>query len=106
MILAGMPHMVTLVVKNNTNKSIEYVRFVYNLGEISVKLKNIKPNQNKITGVSTIYSVSDLKMIVNEINYEYLIKSEIHKGCFNQIEITINYVDSETCTFDIVEVDR
>lgn len=101
----GLPHMVHVVVTNNTNESIKCVKFAYNSDEIITKLKNIKPNQNKIAGISTIYNVSDLKMTVNEASKEYLIKSEINKGCFNSIEISINHVGESDCEFNMLEND-
>lgn len=102
----GMPHMVRLIVTNNTNKSIKCVRFLYNSDKINIKLKNIKPNQNKITGINTIYDVYNVKMVINEIKEEYLIISKINKGTFNLIEISINNFDDKFCEFDILETDK
>ena len=104
MILSGMPHIAVLKVENKTANLIDCVKFTYDLGEVSIKLKKIKPNSNKQTGVSTLYNVRDLKMIVYGADKEYLMKSELPKGYSNTITISITNINYDNCEFEIQEV--
>ena len=70
---------------------------------MSTKIKNIKSNQNKQTGVRTLCDVRDLKMIVSGVDKEYLIKSTVPQGYSNTITIVINSIDSDNCKFDMQE---
>ncbi|WP_042272438.1 hypothetical protein [Faecalimicrobium dakarense] len=103
MSFAGIPCTTILKIENNTGEVISYIDFIYNSDEISTKVKNIKPNENKQTGVRTLYDVRDLKMIINGVDKEYLIKSEIPQGYSNTITIVINSINSDNCEFDIQE---
>lgn len=103
MIFAGIPCTAILKIKNNTGELIDCVKFIYNLDEISTNVKKIKPNGNKQTGVSTLYDVRDLKMIVSGVDKAYLIKSEMPKGYSNTITIAINSINSDSCEFDMQE---
>ena len=103
MISMGCTWTAILKIKNNTDKLIGDVKFTYNLEEISTHVKNIKPNENKQTGVSTLYDVRDLRMVVGGVDKSYLIKSEIPKSYMNTIIITINSINSDQCEFDIQE---
>ncbi|WP_042274556.1 hypothetical protein [Faecalimicrobium dakarense] len=103
MSFSGIPCTTILKVENNTGEVINCIEFIYNSDEISTKVKNIKPNENKQTGVRTLYDVRDLKMIISEVDKKYLIKSEISQGYSNTITIAINSINSDNCEFDMRE---
>ena len=103
MSFAGIPCTTVLKIKNNTQVLINYIEFTYNSDEISMKVKNIKSNENKQTGIRTLYDVRDLKMIISGVDKKYLIKSEIPQGYSNTIVISINSINSDNCEFDIQE---
>ena len=99
--ILGYACTINLRIKNNTDKLIEEIKFTYN--ETSIRVKNIKPNENKQTGISNVYDIKDLKMAVEGLDRAYLIKSEIPKAYVSTIIININSIDSDKCEFDIQE---
>ncbi|MGL5693958.1 MAG: hypothetical protein ACRCXA_07765 [Peptostreptococcaceae bacterium] len=103
MIIMGYQWSAIVRVKNNTDSMINEIKFTYDEDKKSTKIKKIKPNENKQTGVSAIYDVKNLIMSVEGVEKVYLIKDELPKGYGNTITIIVHSIDSNECYFDIVE---
>ena len=101
MISAGIGMVSLIIVKNNTDKLINKIDFVYDSDSKKINLKKIKSNENKQTGISTISQVTNLRMALNDEEKLYLIKEILPRGYSNKIIITINSFDSENCEFNI-----
>ncbi|MGL5329212.1 MAG: hypothetical protein ACRDD7_08085 [Peptostreptococcaceae bacterium] len=100
----GCMMVTVLKVKNNTNSKIDEIKFIYNSKENSnVKIKNIKPYENKQTGISTIYEVNEVRMIVGESDKPYLIKDKLPKSYMGTITIAINSIEDNNCEFIVQE---
>lgn len=100
MILAAVPHLAVLKIQNNTDTVLDSVELTYD-DDISIKVKKIKPSCNKITGLSTINTVSNLKMHVS--GQEYLVKNALPKGYCNTITINIRNFEKDFCNFTVSE---
>lgn len=100
----GYPCVAILSVKNNTDTLINSVEFIYNFDDIETKIKKIKPNDMKQTGISTLNDINNLRMVINGCSKSYLIKDNIPKSYIEKLVIKINSINSDECKFEIYEV--
>lgn len=101
MVIMGLSWTTVLKVRNNTDKVINEVKFIYNVDQSIISVKNIKPNDNKQTGISTLDEVKNLRMVVDGLEKEFLIKEEIPKAYMGSFTISINDINSDECKFEI-----
>ena len=101
MFSAGIGMMSLIIIKNNTDKLIDKIDFVYDSDSKKINLKKIKSDENKQTGISTNSQVTNLRMSLNDEGKLYLIKEILPRGYSNKIINTINSLDSDSCEFNV-----
>lgn len=100
----GYPCVAIISVKNNTDDLIGKVEFIYNSDDIETKIKKIKPDDMKQTGISTLNDINNLRMVVDGCSKSYLIRENIPKSYIEKLVIMINSINTDECKFEIQEV--